>query len=615
MVKNPARRIGTGRALGLGEDGTGQRLGTFGIGQPLVGQDEQITGQMHRLGQAVRHDVEDRCRARPEQALRQGRKRGQPLGPVAGRAGQRHQIVERRLSDFGALGIGQDPGGVVEKGARQPERGRAEDGKNGAAEQPSAQPSGFRRPGEDRAAQTVKCCHHVAVGEFERFGRVGARGIDGRHQTGIAPLDGGQRPMAERACAARIAQDQGRLAQTDLHLAALCAGRIAPQAAAFQPLGGSGRAHVGKGLLVEVAGGTIAARHGDANHAGGRRKRRAGMSLSDRPVRGKQVGLPGRRPLAWPQGPMPAQDRTLTAVVLVVIYATIVGYTDNYVSVISETSGLWQFHATRSVIAIAIFAAVAPLFRLRLWPQNPRAVLARSVLHAVAMLVYFGALAFLPVAVVAAGLFTAPIFVLLISRFAYGHPIGPVRIIAVAIGFAGVLIVLGPTALAGASLAAVLPVCAGALYAMGNIATREWCPGETAETLVAGFFLVLGIFGATGLAVLWFLAPDVPAGSDGFVLRGAVWPSQVVLFWTFVQAVGSMLAIIFMVRAYQIAAASRVAVLEYVILPISALWSFVLWGDRLSPLAIGGMGLIVLAGLMIVLRSAQGAPDETAARA
>ncbi|HBU14498.1 MAG TPA: EamA/RhaT family transporter, partial [Gemmobacter sp.] len=58
-------------------------------------------------------------------------------------------------------------------------------------------------------------------------------------------------------------------------------------------------------------------------------------------------------------------------------------------------------------------------------PVNLRAVVARSAIHGCAMLIYFGALAFLPVAQVAAGLFTAPIFVLLISRFAYGHHIGP----------------------------------------------------------------------------------------------------------------------------------------------------------------------------------------------
>ncbi len=52
--------------------------------------------------------------------------------------------------------------------------------------------------------------------------------------------------------------------------------------------------------------------------------------------------------------------------------------------------------------------------------------------------------------------------------------------------------------MAGASAAALLPILAGALYAMGNIATREWCAEESAETLLAGFFGVLGVIGLIG---------------------------------------------------------------------------------------------------------------------
>jgi len=230
-------------------------------------------------------------------------------------------------------------------------------------------------------------------------------------------------------------------------------------------------------------------------------------------------------------------------------------------------------------------------------------VVARSAIHGSAMVIYFGALAFLDVALVAAGLFTAPIWVLLISRFAYGHKIGPVRIIAVGLGFVGVLLVLGPEAMNGASLAAVLPIVAGALYAMGNIATREWCEGESAQTLLAGFFGALGIIGALGMLVLSAFPLEVPAGPDGFLQRGPVWPSTAFYLWTFVQAAGSLIGVGFMIRAYQITDASRASVLEYIILPASAFWTWVIWGKGLEPLAVFGMGLIVAAGTMIALRA------------
>jgi len=300
---------------------------------------------------------------------------------------------------------------------------------------------------------------------------------------------------------------------------------------------------------------------------------------------------------------LPPPDRTLTAAGMILIYATVIGFGDNFVRVVAAEGGLWQFHATRTAMALGLVALLMRPLGLRLKPVRLGAVVARSTIHGISMLIYFGCLAFLPVAQVAAGLFTAPIFVLLISRFAYGHHIGPVRIAAVAVGFVGVILVLGPSAMSGASLAALLPVAAGALYALGNIATREWCAGESAETLLVAFFVALGVLGLAGLAVLAVVPIEVPTGAAGFVQRGWVWPSGTFYFWTFVQAAGSLLGVGLMIRAYQIAAASRVSVFEYIILPASALWGWLIWGEVLLLSAGVGMGLIALAGGMIALRA------------
>ncbi|MCV2868271.1 DMT family transporter [Defluviimonas sp. WL0002] len=298
---------------------------------------------------------------------------------------------------------------------------------------------------------------------------------------------------------------------------------------------------------------------------------------------------------------MPA-NRTLAAAGAILIYAFVIGFTDNYVQLIAADTGLWQFHATRTAMAFVILALAAVPLGLRLRPRNWRAVGFRSLVHGSAMVVYFGCLAFLPVAVVAAGLFTAPIFVLLISRFAFGMYIGPFRILAVAVGFLGVMMVLGPDGDMAIGPATLLPVAAGALYALGNIATRQWCRDESAETMLAGFFAALGTYGLLGLVALALWQPEVPAGTDGFILRGAVWPSATFLFWTFVQAAGSLLGVGMMVKAYQMAEASRVAVFEYVILPASAFWTWAIWGDLLSLRAMAGMALIFLAGLIIAVR-------------
>lgn len=312
-------------------------------------------------------------------------------------------------------------------------------------------------------------------------------------------------------------------------------------------------------------------------------------------------------------------ERSLTAAMLILGYAAIIGFTDNFVRQIAAEAGLWQFHLTRTAMAMALLALAAPLLGLSPRPKRPVAVAARSLIHGTAMVIYFGALAFLPVALVAAGLFTAPIFVLLIGRFVLGEPVGALRALAVATGFLGVLLVLGPHALSGSglSLAALLPVLAGGLYATGHIVTRRWCGGERPETLLAGFFLALGFFGAVGLCLLALWPMPVSDGAEGFVLRGWVRPSAGFLGWTFVQAAGSLVGVGLMIRAYQLADAGRVSVMEYVILPASAFWTWAIWGETLGWTAWAGMALIACAGTMIALggRAAPGRPGDAESQA
>ena len=295
--------------------------------------------------------------------------------------------------------------------------------------------------------------------------------------------------------------------------------------------------------------------------------------------------------------PALSRNPMLAAAGAILIYAVLIGYIDNYVRVIAEGTGLWQFQAMRSaLVGLVLLGALALPMAHRLRMVDPPRVLARALVQSAAMFTYFGSLGFLSVAQAAAGLFTAPIFVLLIGRFAYGHRLGPWRIAAALAGFAGVLMVLSPDP-SSITPATLVPVAGGALYALANIATREWCGRESAATLVVSYMLVMGILAALVLGVLWLVAPDAPPGAAGFLIRGPNWPEAPVLVWTAVQAIGSLIAVGLLVRAYQLAEASRVAVMEYVVLPFSALWSWVIWGETIGPVALAGMGVIVLSGL------------------
>ncbi len=281
------------------------------------------------------------------------------------------------------------------------------------------------------------------------------------------------------------------------------------------------------------------------------------------------------------------------------------GLTDNFVPYISERGSLWQFHMVRSVMGIALLMMVVAVGFGTLRPKRFAAVAGRSFFQAGAMLIYFGCLSVLPIGVVVAGLFTAPLFTVLITVIFQGRTVGRVRWTAVALGFAGALMVIRPDPSA-LDPVAFLPIFAGLLYAIGAVATRAWCADETTLTLTAGFFAMLGVFGALG--VLLLDGTGAPDSHAGFVLRSWGPLDGPMLFWFAVQAVGSLIGIGLIFRGYLLGDASYVAVFEYALLVFASFWAWVLWGQTVPLLGLLGMVLIAGAGAIIAFRSSAPMP-------
>lgn len=293
---------------------------------------------------------------------------------------------------------------------------------------------------------------------------------------------------------------------------------------------------------------------------------------------------------------------TMRAASYAVFGMALMGFIDNFVRLIASEIGLWQFHFTRSCLVLLVLVPVALWLGWRLRPKRLWAVALRSFFIAASMLLYFSALAALPIAQAAAGVFTSPIFVLILSAFFFGVRIGPWRVFAVLLGFTGVLLMLRPDA-ASFSWMSVIPVLAGLCYALSAVSTRAFCEGESTGTLVAGFFSTIGVFGACGL--IWFAAMGrvTDPALDGFFGSGWQAFSMLSAGVTMAQAWVSLLAIGLITRAYQIAEASHVAVFEYAFLISAGFWSYVLWGERPDAVGLLGIALIIASGVVIILRT------------
>lgn len=288
------------------------------------------------------------------------------------------------------------------------------------------------------------------------------------------------------------------------------------------------------------------------------------------------------------------------AALLILAGMAVLGYSDNLVPHVARESSLWQFHMVRGGMVVAVLAAASLFGAGALWPHKPKAVLARSAFTAGAMLIYFGCIAILPIGVVVAGLFTAPLFVLIISVLFQGKTVGWVRWVAVALGFAGALMVIRPDP-AALNLVAFLPICAGLLYAIGAVATRAWCEDEDTLTLSVWFFGLLTVFGLIGVLVL----PAGGEGAAGFPLRGWMPLSLEMLGWYVALAIGALIGIACIFKAYQIGEASYVAIFEYSLLVFASFWAWQMWGQTVPPLGLLGMAMIIGAGTIIALRTAE----------
>ena len=279
-----------------------------------------------------------------------------------------------------------------------------------------------------------------------------------------------------------------------------------------------------------------------------------------------------------------------------------VGFVDNFIRVIAEDVGLWQFHAFRSAMALALILVTAPFLGLKVWPLKPGAVLWRTFLNTTSMLCYFGALASMSIATAGAGLFTSPIWVLLISVVLFRARIGMWRILAVALGFIGVLLVLRPGG-EGIDPVALIAVAAGLFYAASSIATRRLCAEESPETLLWAFFAMIGAFGVLGLAVLALTGAATAPEDGNFFTTGWQTPTPRFLGLCLFQAVGSLIPIFCLIKAYQIADPSYVSVFENSFLLFAGLWAYMLWGEVPDAISILGIIAIVVSGSVIILRS------------
>jgi drug/metabolite transporter (DMT)-like permease len=286
-------------------------------------------------------------------------------------------------------------------------------------------------------------------------------------------------------------------------------------------------------------------------------------------------------------------------------------------AVIKQVSGaypLTQVVAIRSLVAIPLLLALVHLeagWRAIASPQF-LVLTARAVIMFGSYTAYYLAFPALPLADAVALYFTVPLFVTMLAAPMLGERSSLRVWSAVAIGFAGVLVMLRP----GSGLfepAALLSLLAASLYALAMLMARRMGGAETASVM-AFYQNWVFLAGACAIALLVALAGPFAGANSGavgqaaaaihpslnFLLRPWVWPT--LADGLLIASCGPIAAagIFLLTSAYRISRANLVTSFEYTGVLWAPLWGFLFFAEVprlttwLGALLIVGAGLLAL---------------------
>lgn len=290
-------------------------------------------------------------------------------------------------------------------------------------------------------------------------------------------------------------------------------------------------------------------------------------------------------------------SQSLTAgifTILLTVFA--MALTDAFVKFSSADMTLWQIYVCRSVLALPVLVLLA---KGQIWPKAIGWVTLRSLALVAMYLAIYAAIPLLDLSVVAAALYTGPLFIVLLSAIFLREGIATMQWVAVALGFGGVLCVVRPSGVDFTTLS-LIPVIAAFLYAVAAVLTRAKCQDEKPAALAISLNIALVMFGV--LASLWLrISPSDHAQSYPFLF--GQWSSFNVrtLCILVVMAVLIVGVSIGLARAYQSPRPQVIATFDYAYLIFAAFWGFVFFKETPQIWTMIGIALIIVAGILAVV--------------
>ncbi len=215
---------------------------------------------------------------------------------------------------------------------------------------------------------------------------------------------------------------------------------------------------------------------------------------------------------------------------------------------------------------------------------RPWLMAARTGLNILGWVLFFTSLQYLQLATAVALFFSFPLFLAIISVPLLGEKVGIRRVLAIIVGFFGVLLITNPAA--GLSIPALMML--GAALGWAFVASMTRILGEKENTTTQLFYTLIGFAVLLAIPQYWLWSP---LELDAYLMILGV-------------AFFGVIAQFAVTKAYAIASPSLIAPFEYTALIWAAALGYLLWGDISDSYAIAGAFLIIGSGVYIIHREA-----------
>ena len=246
----------------------------------------------------------------------------------------------------------------------------------------------------------------------------------------------------------------------------------------------------------------------------------------------------------------------------------------------------WARYAGHFAFMLILFAPGNGLAMLR--SSRPSIQLTRSALHCASAFLTFTAVTIVPLATATAINFSAPLMVTALAPLLLGERIGLPRALAVAVGFAGAMIVVRP-GLGGESFAVGLLLCSAVASANIQILSRKVAAYDRALTSNTYMVLVGFVLMTIPLPFVW-RTPATALDISVFIIIGVL------------GGIGHY----FLVRAFEMAPAAFLSPFNYAQIIGATALGYLLFGQLPDLWTWVGAAIIALSGMFLLVNERRG---------